>query len=419
MTRSQKLFAAAAALLLVSVAYVWQLPVSQPQAPTLDEALLVLQSGTPTRLYSGAIDAKTSQPLDPRDRSYDTLIEGRKATSFLVRKDQTTVDTFYQADGEKLTYTREYYPPRPDELGRRIKALITYAADGKTKRSEIWWRINGTRERIGHLLDTRTGRYEEMVLFDDGNTAQSTRITEPNPFANNFEPKLIIAKRWLNNARHSLVYAEQLQADGTRDQVSYDENEVPVLAKHIGRWGKVGTTVKFFFPGTTQVRLESETNASATLVTSYRLDGSVLFKQQLLSYQQSTLYFAPDGKPLYEQVVWTNDAEAGRSLWKVNEIDERGALKRELVWSHGKFTTETLYNVTIDGVAYQKVIRSYREEDGTLKHVDMLGRKVATRSVDYTALDNIRVDIPAAELALPELHDEIPLPEPTVETPDR
>jgi len=418
MTPLQKFLAACAALVLLSVACLW-LPASQPQAPSLEEALQVSQSRMPMRLYSGAIDPKTGAPADPNDRGYDLMADGRKTATFLQRKDGSTQDTFYQENGEGLTFIREYYPLSASDAGRRIKALITFAADGKTKRSEIWWRIDGTREKLGHLLDARSGRYETMVLFLDGNTAQSSRITEPNPYANNFEPKLIIEKRWLDNARHSLVYQDQLQDDGTRDQVTYDENEVPLKVKHIGRWGKVGTTVKFYFPGTTQVSLESETSAAATLVTAYRKDGSVLYKQQLLSYQQSTTYFDASGKPLYEQVIWTNDVSVGRSLWKVTEVDDRGMIKRELVWSHGKFNTETLYNVTVDGVLYEKVIRTYREEDGTLKHVDMLGRKVPTVSVDYTTADNIRVQIPADELVMPELHDEIPIPEPSSTMSDR
>lgn len=411
------LLAGCAALGLVAVAYVWQLPDSQPPAaPTLDEALRVSQSGMPMRLYSGSVDLKSGQPLEVKDQSYDIVRHNHKVASFLLRKDKTSRDTFYQDAGSGLAYEREYYPLRPGDEARRIKGLITYAADGKTVRSEIWWRLNGTRERVGHLLDVGSGRYEEIVLFEDGYVAQSSKVTDPNPYANNFERKLIIEKRWSGNSRHSLIYLDQLAEDGTRDQTTYDENELPILVKHIGRWGKVGTTVKFFFPGTAKVRLESVTDASSTIVSSYRADGTLLYKQQLTSYNRATMYFDATGtKPAFEQTRWKNNVvENGKPVedwpvWKLTEFDGVKAT-REFAWRNGKLDTETLLGVTIDGVKYEKVIRTYRE-DGTLERVDMIGRKAEKRTVQYTVAQNIRADIPAAELVKQEEHDEIPVPD--------
>ncbi len=309
-----------------------------------------------------------------------------KKASFLLRKDKTSRDTFYQSDGVGLVFEREYYPLLSNDDDRRIKALITYTADGKTKRSEIWWTVNGMRERVGHLLDVTTGRYEEMLLFPDSNAAQWSKVTDPNIYANNFERKLIIEKRWSSNANHSLIYFDQLADDGTRDITTYDDNEIPVMAKHIGRWGKVGTTVKFYFPGLAKVRLESVTDVNSTIVTCYRADGTVLYKQQLTSYSTSTMYFDSTGtKPVFEQSRWKNNVvENGKPvedwpLWKITEFD--GVLAtREFAWRNSKLDTETLFNVTVDGVFWEKVIRTYREDDGTLQRVDMLGRKGGKRT---------------------------------------
>ncbi len=412
------LLAGCAALALVAVGYVWQLPASQPQAPTLNEALTVSQSNMPMRLYSGAVDLKSGQPLEVKDQSYDVVRNNHKVASFLLRKDKTSRDTFYQDVGEGLSFEREYYPLRPGDDARRIKGLITYAADGKTVRSEIWWSLNGTRERVGHLLDVTTGRYEEIVLFPDGYVAKSSKITLPNIYANNFERKLLIEKRWYGNSKHSLAYFDQLAEDGTRDQTTYDENELPILVKHIGRWGKVGTTVKFFFPGTDKVRLESVTDASSTIVSSYRLDGTLLYKQQLTSYNRSTMYFDATGtKPVFEQVRWKdNVVENGKPVenwpvWKLTEFDPiKGQATREFAWRNGRLDTETLVGVTVDGVKYEKVVRTYRE-DGTLERVDMFGRKAEKRTVQYTVAQNIRVDIPASEMIQQEEHEEIPVPD--------
>lgn len=410
------MLAGCTALGLAAVAYVWQLPDSQPQAPSLNEALMVSQSNMPMRLYSGAVDLKSGQPLEVKDQSYDVVRNDHKAASFVLRKDKTSRDTFYQDAGSGLAFEREYYPLRPGDVARRIKGLIIYAADGKTVRSEIWWRLNGTRERVGHLLDVTTGRYEEMVLFPDGNVAQSTKITLPNIYANNFERKLVIEKRWSANSRHSLIYFDQLNEDGTRDQTTYDENEMPILLKHIGRWGKVGTTVKFFFPGTAKVRLESVTDSSSTIVSSYRPDGTLLYKQQMTSYSQSTMYFDATGtKPAFEQTRWKNNVvENGKPvedwpIWKLTEYDGVKAT-REFAWRNGRLDTETLIDVTVDGVFYAKVVRTYRE-DGTLERADMFGRKAEKRTVQYTVAQNIRANIPAAELVKQEEHDEIPVPE--------
>lgn len=419
MTRSIQVFlAGCTALVIVSVAYVWQLPTSKPQAPALNDALQVSQSGMPMRLYSGAVDAKSGQPLEVKDQSYDLVQNGHVVASFLLRKDKTTRDTFFQDAGDGLSFVREYYPLRSSDDARRIKGLVTYAADGKTMRSEIWWSANGTRERVGHLLDVTTGRYEEMLLFPDSNAAQWSKITDPNPYANNFERKLIIEKRWSGNAKHSLIYFDQLADDGTRDITTYDDNEIPMMAKHIGRWGKTGTTVKFFFPGIAKVRLESVTNVSSTIVTSYRLDGTVLYKQQLTSYSTSTMYFDDTGtKPAFEQARWKNNVvENGKPvenwpLWKITEFDGVRAT-REFAWRNGKLDTETLFNVTVDGVLWEKVIRTYREADGTLQRVDMLGRKGGKRTVEYTVAQNIRANVPAAEMVRQEEHEEIPIPEP-------
>jgi hypothetical protein len=418
MTRSTKvIFSAGTLFVCLSVAYVWQLHNAQPPpVPSLNDALQISESGRPTRLYSGKLEAKTGQPLTAKDQSYDVLRGNVKVASFLLNKDKTSRDTFYKDDGVGLTFVREYYPLLAADVGRRPKGLVIYAADGKTIKSETWWRLDGTREKIGNLL--ATGRYQTTILFADGNTAQSVKITAPNPYANNFEPKLIQEKRWYPNAAHTLAWIDQLNDDETRDQSSFDEYDNPLMVKHIGRWGKVGTAVKLFYPGTTKVRLESVTDAAITLVTARRLDGSFIYKQQLTAYSSTTRYLDADGKALFEQSRWKdNVVENGKPkevwpLWKIDEFGETAnTILREFSWTSGKLTTETRFNFTVDGVFYEKVIFNFRD-DGTLQRVDMLGPKARKRVVEYTVEQNVRAVVPANEQVEQERNDAIPMPEP-------
>lgn len=128
------------------------------------------------------------------------------------------------------------------------------------------------------------------------------------------------------------------------------------------------------------------------------------------------MYFDATGtKPAFEQTRWKNNVvENGKPvedwpIWKLTEYDGVKAT-REFAWRNGRLDTETLIDVTVDGVFYAKVVRTYRE-DGTLERADMFGRKAEKRTVQYTVAQNIRANIPAAELVKQEEHDEIPVPE--------
>lgn len=414
MRRSTKrIFAASMLFLCVLVAYVWAVPGAQPTAPTLSEGLGMQISGMPTRLYSGALDSSFGQPVVAADQSWDVVQNDIKVGSFLVRKDGSSRDAFYRADGQGLSYVSEYYANDPITGARRVKGFILYAANGKVVRKEIWWRLDGTREKEGHLLDPTSGRYETLTIAPDGRTMLTSRITEPNPYANNYEPKLIIEKRWYTNARHTLSWVDSINDDGTREMTSYDENENPVMTKHVGLYPPAGTIVKYFFPGTTKVRMEGEVQAGVTLIKRYRENGTVLYMSKMDTSMTSHIFLDEQGKPLFEQTRWQYDDLRPKGDWalsKLVEFDDHAAVKRELVWNSRKIKTETLFNATVDGVFYEKVIRTYRE-DGTLEHVDMIGRKAGKRSVDYTVADNIRAVVPADELVPPEAHPDIPYPE--------
>ncbi len=428
MNRSKMAALAAATLVLVAVAavVVWPLQPSKSTLPSLSEVLDTAPTAITEQLYSADVDNTTGKPLNPLDHSYNVVRDGRLVARYTLSKDHSSEDIFYKEDGIGRAYRKDYYATLPGEDFRRQKGIVFYAADGQTVRSEEWARLDGSIEKIGHLL--LDGNYAVSTLFGDGQTAENEKILAPDPYANDFVPKLVQEKRWRSPEEgHTLAFLDVLNDDGTREQTEYDGHEHPIMQKHIGRWGAAGTTVKFFFPGTDKVRLESKTDYRSTEADIYRPDGVLESHLQLTSYSVEPKYYDPTGKFVqFEQTWWRRPEQQDgkevvrQELWQVVLYGPNGPegpddRRRILTWEKGVLKGEVCFPCTENGITYERVFFWYRP-DGTLEKVEYVHPSndpgAQMRTVLHTAKENIRIQISPTWLIPPAVPEELPVPPP-------
>jgi hypothetical protein len=362
-----------------------------------------------TKLYPRPADSQ--EPA--KDRSNFVRTHDGGGAEFIKNTDQSSQDVFYQDDGKKIAFSNAYYAVLAGEQGRRKKNFLVYAADGVHVEGEEWYRLNSSREKIGHRL--QDGGYVASTLFADGETAATEILTgPPDPSANDYEPKLLREQRWYEEG-HVLAYRNELKDDGTREEDTFDKLALPVMEKLIGRRGVFGTKIKVFHPGSRQVLLESLTSLRSTDANFYSLDGSLQLTQTLTPYGIGVTYFGGADKiPLFQQSWFLMDEKKNGQpvlhLWRIAELEPNGEPKRNLTFNNGKLETETWLNVTIDGIAYASMTVNYNEY-GTIVATELapVGKGQTKTTISPPPFVGVGV-VPAAELAEPDLHYNLPIP---------
>jgi hypothetical protein len=383
-TNYSRLIASASVAAALAVLAIWQLHSRSAEPPSLKDVLSVSVAGPPTHLYSGEVDSKGA-PLETAERSYDLPTDDGLGTKLrpLRNKDHSTTDIFFQEDGQRKAYANAYYAVLPGESIRRSKGHVVYTADGDTVSSEEWFRLTGSREKMGHLLED--GNYNAFTFFGDGNTEASETLVAPGPDWAGRVQIMVREQRWHNDKNHTLAYRDLLNPDFSRDQMEWDDALNPIRQVHFGSFGVDGTTVKLYYPGSDRLRLESSSDWYTTSGQRYRIDGTLVCRViRTLSKLNPTYYDAGGTVPVFAQ-IWSGSevTENGkaREIWDLKEIKEfaaDGSTSRVLQLKGKRVSEEMLFKGTAYGVA-------------------------ATQ-------EQSQVVVAPAELAFPENIEELPVP---------
>jgi hypothetical protein len=414
-TTRSRLIASASVATVLAVLAIWQLDSRSAAPPALQDVLSVSVAGPPLHLYSGEVDSHGAS-LDSAERSYDVPTDNGLGTKLrMVRnKDHSTTDIFFQEDGQRKAFANAFYAILLGESIRRDKGHVVYTADGDTVGSEEWFRLSGSRERVGHLLEG--GNYSVFTFFDDGKTEASETLVAPGPDWAGRVQIMVREQRWHNDKDHTLAYRDLLNPDFSRDQMEWDGALNPIRNVHLGSFGVDGTTVKLYYPGGHSLRLETSSDWFTTKGQCYRIDGTLFWRvTRTLSKLTPTYYDASGTVPVFEQ-TWSRSeiTENGkaRELWDLAQIKEfaaDGSPSRELQLKGKRVTEETRFKGTADGVAYDTANFFYRE-DGTLERVKIYLADTKIKTVEHAAQEKIQAVVAPAELALPENIDELPVP---------
>ncbi|MFX4865046.1 hypothetical protein ABTB62_19895, partial [Acinetobacter baumannii] len=86
-----------------------------PEIPTLNQLLSVPDAALSVSLYSH--DGAPASDLDVpnADRSVDVRVGGVLRSRFITRDDGTTRDIFFQEDGLRQAYVKDFYARQPHE----------------------------------------------------------------------------------------------------------------------------------------------------------------------------------------------------------------------------------------------------------------------------------------------------------------
>jgi hypothetical protein len=384
--------------------------------PSVSEILSQPPVGLPTNLYPADLSADSDASIVPEERSNDVVLPGGHVARYVLNKDGTTRDLLLQEDGQHKISFIDYYARTPGDFVRHEAGEMTYAADGETVKAEDWYRLSGTLQKEGRL--NADGSYLLDTYFADGNTPQTELLTAK---ANESGERIVLKdERWHTpESGHAVAYIDVLQPDGWRDLTKYDDSSNVLLERHKRDDDFVGATLRMYFPGTHIVHLKSRTDAVKAHVEIYREDGTLFSKQEKTEYEvDATFYDASGLHPVFQSTWWKMDLIAGGKetifwiVFQVTELAPDGSTARVLTWQKDNVAKEERFKCTVDGVAYDKAIFSYRLEDGTLEKVELQKAGQQTRVIAHAASENIRPLVPSQESAAPEVHDEIPVPPP-------
>ena len=314
------------------------------------------------------------------------------------------IDTYRRPD-KSLLATLDYYPLLEGEKTAVLKEGVSYRADG-VKDGEAAYGIDGVRTRWGLLLADDTYRVRDF--FADGVNVKREAFYVPDPFANDFEPKLV--REDVYRETKTLFSELLLNDDGTHTTTWYDGQKGVLKIKHQGRRGNLATVVAYW-PGTKKIRLQSESDIDGTRAKFYSLDGIVTSTMSITTYMMTAQYFDSTGsKVLYEQ-TWHLSREGGDKasfdLERVAELDGDGNAKRELTFENGGLKQDDRNNVTIGGIEYSSVTLKYHA-DGTLDSVELnpLSGEPSRSEKEAQALHS---QIPPQELQA-DLEEDLPIP---------
>ena len=242
--RTRRLITSALVVSALAVLTFWQFDARSPEPPALKDLLAVSVAGPPMHLYSADVDINGT-PLDPADKSYDVPTDDGVGTKIrhVRNKDHSTTDIFFQPDGQRKAYADAFYTIVPGESIRHHKGHVIYATDGETTGSEEWFRLSGSREKVGHLLDD--GSYNLFTFFEDGSTEERETLIAPGPDWVGRVQIMVREQRWHNDKGHTLAYRDVLNQDMTRDQTEWDAELNPIREVHFGPFGVWGCCRSF------------------------------------------------------------------------------------------------------------------------------------------------------------------------------
>jgi len=390
-------------------------------------------------LYKGDIDAQTGKPMVLADRGKlfgttdntgrltvtDEMVKlkdgGLKLTKLVPEAVGTT-------DHHKIS-SREYFPHQGDEEFWRLHDESLFNADGVTLKQQQVFHATGTPELEGFRHDD--GSWDLTTYFDDGETVKLKRLTPPN--ADTADP--VREEQFRNKEEGNyLLSSNFLNPNGTRTLTEYSTRKnYPWKITQTGDYGDhvIGTTIRAWYPTTSNLRLDAEVTAYGTKAEFYRENGSLFRKLQLRLFSHEDIFYGDDGKsPTLEQ-WWERKVSIENHKKKVVEIlvklvEYSGGNATRVFWFDptGRIKSIVRLNVVEGGVRYPKIESFYRSDpsDGTEAEMGTLRAVGYTRSdskdgkptfKELTAAQNIRPDIPQNEIGQPDMSDDLPVPAPS------
>lgn len=412
MAHKNSVLAAAGLACLLSALFLIRSGASEKQ-PTIGELLLVPATNTAHRLYPGALDPKTGQPVSPIEFSVDHLSpEGVVVRRQVTYRDGTVEEISMQSDGKRPASSTTFYKVAPGEDVRRLKASRRYAADGVDIVFEDLRRLSGLRER-SNVVDA-LGSRTIIDYAEDGKTHLREQLFKPN--CCDLPPWHIKDIRWRNDEQHSLSYSSTYDEKTNRRTVVELDDDGNTLryreSDHAG--GLYNSLEKVYAPDTLKLRYQSKGTGTNEL-TFYRPDGTVERTEDVDSWLVTIVYFDASGKNIVRRDSWFH-SEKGvvkdddkANYWPYNLIDYvDGKPVHRLYFQRHKLVGDIFFNVTEGGVTYKEVHYCYTD-DGFLETVKYYQEQlvkdklelVVVRSVKHELKEGIRVKPYAERISKP------------------
>jgi hypothetical protein len=335
-----------------------------------------------------------------------------------------TLDIYMRPD-QTVEYKLEWYDP-PSASVKRLKEATVYGADGKTPMGQAAFRLNGSRELRAVRLEN--GNYQTVNYYENGQSPAEMRLMGRSYETWDTDPVLLSATRWSKEG--VVTYTNLLNKDMSRDVVVFDDSHHPVKVMHIGKFN-ADSTVVVYVPGTEQVRVKAKTGYSEVGADFFRADGTKEMSAHLWSNSAFIDVFDKTGKQLwqttinYDRVVVNGIGRMSAPyLVTVRDFDADGKLAHEWTWRFGTSTIQSYeeYNVKVanpdpkgEPILCNRV-RYYYRPDGSLENIHFSptdDKRFKDWDVKVPQTDNVRPPMPpAAQMIIPDLDPDLPIPEP-------
>jgi hypothetical protein len=434
-----RVYAARAALgaipFLAGAAAFLTLAGQNPPAKDLLTAIDRPQLPEEMHLYDGAIGA-TGKPSVLADRSklIGQIKDGKMTVTdeMVTNKDGSLkltklVPEPVGATVHRKVSTREYFPHQAAENFWRLRAEAVFEIDGATLKQDQVFHLSGTAERVGWRQED--GAYEIITYYDDGETVKLKRLTPPH--ADQAEPLREEQFRPKEEGNY-LLSSNILNDNGTRTYTEYStRRNYPWKITQTGEYGdhRIGTTIKAWYPGTSNMRLDAEVTSYGTKAEFYRPDGTLSRKMRLGLFSHEDIFYADDGTTVVFEQWWetrrgieNHEKKLVDTLIKLTLLPTGTNTETRVFWfdrDSGRIRSIVRLNTVDGGNRYQKIESFYRV-DGLESEIGTLQKQEFTRDSDsqptvkeFTVAQNIRPDIPKDRIALPDMSDELPIPPPT------
>ena len=340
-----------------------------------------------------------------------------------IKPDGGIFDIYLRRDLTK-EFTLDFYPAVPG-VGKMLKAATSYAGDGKTKVGEIAFGSNGLRHLRGKILPN--GSYETTEFFANGIDEAVVSEVGIGPNIYDTTPALLSQTRWHEN--HTLAYTSVLNKDNSRTNITFDSHGAQIGVANLSP-SISGSTVVLYYDGGKQVRLRSTSDYYTTAVEMFTEKGVLERTAKITDGMLELTYWDPSGKKMALQQTWffkrvERNGIAymdGLHIYSVTEPDANGGEARSWYWRGSQVTDKhpaTLwsfqeFNTSLAShpqVMCKRIIHIFREDE-TLMRDDCQGSSTgADFSVEHTVAEKLMPPpAPAADLILPQLDADLPLP---------
>ena len=386
-------------------------------APELPEEL---------RLFSGEVDPLTWARLTPKDRGTDIVNMSTRLPEvrFVRNDDKSTEDIVLKPDGEHFAFRQTYFKQQPGEIGRRPHVTQIYAADKDLVLDEWVLRLDTTKEE--HTVNSEDGAKSVVGFGKDGQRIIHKLVIAARE-KSWLDPVLQSEERWSDDALNVLTYSNIVDPkDNSHTITDWDKDHNPIKVTHTPPYDSVvGTTIRAYYPGTAQLRLEAKVDSGQDTAKYYGPHGKL---DHVLKWSQGYLiieyYDASGTKILLEQSWYVKDkVEHGQTkhMYSISMIKEKDAdgnpVRDYSYWNDALGSIDT-YNVTVDGVDYGEIDSVYDKDKHTLWRV-MYWRGKADHLFDkdeyHTPQENIGLPVVPPDLLKmrvdPE-EDNLPIPPP-------